>query len=718
MKQLKNTIKNNILLGLAVCVAMSSTVAGCGCDSEPEEGKKNTAKVLVTPDSGILKAHADTAIVKLKREKDKDELKYENVTLNFEGNANFVKDGEKTALPAKMNLSEFLKKDAEEAMGDTEYELKFKVIEPLPKQDATLKLSVGNSENPTAYAAQVEVVKYQVTLPQEMKATALTPIINNYTTGDITVTVESTGPGKVKREEVFVTFGGLACLKFKKKVNGVSTPLTNDAVKLSTLVANLGNGDLESPVNITLVIDKTETLVDNETLEISLGTQGAPTSYIDKQKIMTAEIAGVIIPPFTVTTVHSGTDSPNASFSVAKSGKGELKTSNLFLKFEGTAASNQFKIAKFGGGGTIAIGPNAIQLSDIDASGGDVDITSPIQITLLKASGATLANGDELLVKVGKSLTDTSYVPTAVKVLEFRENYSVSMVGAAHNILGEGDPNIPVSRANVVFRNDSSVDLRPSSLKMFFLGDKTDFQIVGDHASLFLAAEDNLDKTGGVSVTSVVDIAQGSNFLPVIFEIKPDVVSQLRVAALSKISGAGNLFSAVKIKDVVKATDAFKAASHHNAEQPGVTFNTVNQAAEAVVAIRQLKNSDPGLTTECKTLIEEIALAFEEVVNVGLVNGDITLADREKGIDNVIDSQFSAGGLYSIRTVPGTNPLVEPFIGSLGGATLTVNAPTIELAINSIVSRDNPGGKNLRVTVKKETEDLLVDFPIVTWRIS
>ena len=143
MKQLKNTIKNNILLLLAMCVAMSSTVVGCdSCNDEPEDGKNITAKVELTAHSGELKTATDVATVKV--QKKEGELTFEDVILKFEGNANFTKDGETVALLETIKLSEFLKKSPEEEMGDTKHELKFKVISPLPAQDATLKLSVGN----------------------------------------------------------------------------------------------------------------------------------------------------------------------------------------------------------------------------------------------------------------------------------------------------------------------------------------------------------------------------------------------------------------------------------------------------------------------------------------------------------------------------------------------------------------------------------------------
>lgn len=216
MKQLKEYIKKNTLLGLAICMTLSSIAWGCSA-CEPEE-EKDAVKIELEGHKGDIEGNEEGTLTFLLKE---GSIELSQVVIKITNHKDFVKaDG--TALSETMTLLKLLGKSEkeDEQMGKSvEVKVKAAPATITAKKDVILKMAVGDEDKEDAFVSEKPVVSWKATTsapsPSDLQINA-TFISPNLTlgTGDIhegqvlKVNLSTSGAdvGKVKCSEIMVEF--------------------------------------------------------------------------------------------------------------------------------------------------------------------------------------------------------------------------------------------------------------------------------------------------------------------------------------------------------------------------------------------------------------------------------------------------------------------------------------------------------------------------------
>lgn len=184
------------LLCLATCIALSSITINCdSCESKKKT--EETLEFSITKGNDFKSNEYGEFVV----QKTKGQGKYANVKVRFANYASFVgKDG--NALPETVELYELLGKKAEDEIDAAAMTIKVKAITPAPSADVTLKMSLGNDKNGTAYMGQTEAVTWKMPV---ISFTVDKQVINNLDQTAI-ITITKTGTQDIKYGDVYLLF--------------------------------------------------------------------------------------------------------------------------------------------------------------------------------------------------------------------------------------------------------------------------------------------------------------------------------------------------------------------------------------------------------------------------------------------------------------------------------------------------------------------------------
>jgi len=339
MKQLKNLFKQkNALLCLATCIALSSITINCD-SCEPEEGKSETLKFTLTSSKNIK----GTEEGEFKVKKTEGNGKFADAKVKFTGHASFVKaDG--TALAETVKLNELLGKDENEEMDDDEMTIKVKAVTPAPAANVTLKMSIGNDDNATAYMSETDAVTWEVAAPTATVTFGTNKSIINTIDPTSVITI-APGGTNVKYQDVFVKItGGLVAFEAKVHGGAVAVQL-NTIVSLNTKIAlhdllnalNPGVPPIVGTVDIPTAGHKIEVTkhagapVGEHALNVVAGTTAVPNCYANVVDFIKWQEQRIELHP----AAHVVATSSNEATITFKMTGSELPTNAVSLVFGG-----------------------------------------------------------------------------------------------------------------------------------------------------------------------------------------------------------------------------------------------------------------------------------------------------------------------------------------------------------------------------------------------